>query len=142
LTLVDGRLAVIYVNADGQLAVPIWAAGTNDPLDDDGKVQPTFILDLTITDAHEFAWMLEQAATRADDAGLERGGEVSGGLLDNALAAAAAIDVEFNGILPGRLVELSEQLATAATAWKMFLDAQLKDWKPLRLIKNDDPEAS
>jgi hypothetical protein len=143
LALGGGQLAVVYIRG-GRVEVPIYPPGSDGPVDEHGEIQPDAVLEMSPQEAAVLASMLDRAAVRADDDG--RVGEdeaVTGGLLDTALAAAAEIDRAFNHILPGELQELSDRLAQAANAWKAFLDSELAQWRPLRLVKTeerDDPD--
>jgi hypothetical protein len=142
LALSNGQLAVIYIN-EGRIEIPVYPPRSDGPLNEAGEVEPVTVVDLTAEEAHQFAEMIDRAVERAADDGRvgERGDETPGGLLDTALAAAAEVERRFNHILPGELQELSDRLATAAVAWKAFLDAELARWRPLRLIKNEEGAA-
>jgi hypothetical protein len=125
----NGQLVVTYL-VDGHIEIPVYAADA--PLVA-GECQPAITLEISPAEAHLLAAQISDAAYRVNAAAGEDD-SVAGGLLDMALAAAAAIGAEFNGILPGRLQELTDELVKSATAWKRLLDTELADWNPLRLV--------
>jgi hypothetical protein len=131
----NGMLAVIYLLGK-QVQIPIYPAD-DPPPDEHGEIQPVITLEMSPEEAHALAAMISDAAYRVNaDNGEDDA--VAGGLLDTALAAAAAIDAEFCRILPGRLQELTDELVKSATAWKALLDSELRHWKPLRLVENEE----
>jgi hypothetical protein len=137
LTIGCGMLVIVYIRGT-KIEIPVYPHDDG-PLDAAGEVQPSTVVEMSISEACTLSAMLADAAARAADDGWDADDEsVVGGLLDACLSTAAAIDAEFSGILPGRLEELSEQLAATAVAWREFLNSELAHWRPLRLVKDDD----